>query len=294
MAVYGLQRQRIHGWFDDAVAERNVAATAAPPPQATTPPSQSDSTQHYELPTVAREEEPSAGSELLAAAGTARIALVIDDLGRSLADIDRIEALGVAITYAVLPFETRTTDVSKRVLDGGHELICHLPMEPASGANPGPGALTSAMTGRQLAKATRAALRAVPGAVGVNNHMGSSLTADRRAMRSILRVVGNHNLYFLDSRTSADSVGFVVAREKGIPAAQRQVFLDGELSREWIDGQLLRAMEIAKRDGAAVVIGHPHRVTLDALADWVPEALAAGYEFVEVSKLLERSGGPAE
>lgn len=249
--------------------------------------------ERYDLPEVARQEPPAAEGAVQPAAGAARLALVIDDLGRSLADVDRVAGLGVPVTFAVLPFESHTAEVRDRIVAGGHEFICHLPMEPTNGANPGPGALTSEMRGRQLASATRRALAAVPGVVGVNNHMGSNLTADRRAMRAILRVIGNRGLYFLDSRTSADSVGFAVAQEMRIPTVERRVFLDGELTNDWVAGQFRRALEIARDDGAAVVIGHPHDVTLTALESLVPEAQRAGYEFVEVSKLLERAGSPA-
>lgn len=246
----------------------------------------------YTLPEVARQELPAEPDVLHPAAGVARIALVIDDLGRSVADVERIERLGIPVTYAVLPFETQTRQVAERVLAGGHELICHLPMEPANGADPGPGALTSTMSGRKLAAATRAALKAVPGAVGANNHMGSSLTTNRESMRAILRVIGNRELYFLDSRTSAGSVGYALASEQGIPTAERKVFLDGELRADWVGGQFLRALGLAREEGAAVVIGHPHDVTLTALEEWVPQAVATGYQFVPVSAVLERTGTP--
>lgn len=222
----------------------------------------------------------------------ARIALVIDDLGRSVEVLDTLESLGVPVSYSVLPFETRTREVASEISRRGRELICHLPMEPESGANPGPGALTSEMTPTELRQATRDALAAVPGAVGVNNHMGSELSQNHTAMQAVLEVVDESDLFFLDSRTSSETVGYRMALDLGIPAAERQVFLDGDPDPAAIVFQFRRLLDIARERGAAIAIGHPHRVTLEVLADEIPAAVAAGYEFVPVSFLLDRAAPP--
>jgi polysaccharide deacetylase 2 family uncharacterized protein YibQ len=219
-----------------------------------------------------------------------RLSLVIDDLGRSLQDLDALEALGVPVTYAVLPFETKTSEVTAELRERGHETILHLPMEPSNGADPGPGALRGFMSRSQLEQATRAALAAVPGAVGVNNHMGSKLTTESDKMRTVLGVLTGRELFFLDSRTSAESVGYREAVKLGIPAAQRQVFLDGDPDPQAIRHQFRRWLDLARDRGAAIAIGHPHPYTLEVLAEEVPKARAAGYEFVPVSYLLDYAG----
>lgn len=225
--------------------------------------------------------------------GSARIALVIDDLGRSATDVERLRGLGIPWTGAVLPFETQTERVAAALRESGVEFLCHLPMQPAS-ANPGPGALRLDMTEVELASATRAALAAVPGAAGVNNHMGSVLSADRQAMRTILRELASRDLYFLDSRTSADSVGYRLALELGLPAVERQVFLDVEANEKAVTAQFHHLLEVARERGAALAIGHPHPYTFAVLERLVPAARAAGYEFVPASYLLDRPavGGP--
>lgn len=217
------------------------------------------------------------------------VALVIDDLGRSLEDLDRIRALGVPVTYAVLPFESRTPEVAAELARRGEEILLHLPMEPANGADPGPGALTGAMSPTELAARTRRALEAVPDAVGVNNHMGSMLSADRPAMEAVLGVLAGRELYFLDSRTSAESVAYAAARALEIPAAERQVFLDPDPRPEAVRFQFRRLLEEARARGSAIAIGHPHAGTLDVLAEEVPLARERGYRFVPVSYLLDRS-----
>jgi polysaccharide deacetylase 2 family uncharacterized protein YibQ len=222
------------------------------------------------------------------AGGGARVALVIDDLGRSLAEVDALERLGVPLTYAVLPYETQTAEVTAALLRHGEEVLCHLPMEPRAGADPGPGALRLGMSPDEIRRSTLAALRAVPGAVGVNNHMGSGLSADPPSMGAILAVLAAHGLFFLDSRTSAQSVGYQLAAALGVPAAERQVFLDDDPSPRAVRGEFLRLLELARGRGEAIAIGHPHPATLAALAEEVPRAKALGYRFVRVSALLDR------
>lgn len=238
--------------------------------------------------------EPGGDSATEPTESRARIALVIDDLGRSLGDLETLDALGVPLTFSVLPFEVLTPQVVAEIDRRGWEMLLHLPMEPKSGVDPGPGALTSMMTEEQLATATRAALAAVPGAVGVNNHMGSTLSADLRSMEAILTVVKEQGLFYLDSRTSAESVAYRAAVEQGIPAAERQVFIDAEIAPESIEEQFDRLLNLASERGAAVAIGHPHRPTLEVLAYRIPDALARGFEFVPVSFLLDRPAAAVE
>lgn len=234
-----------------------------------------------------REPAPRRGTDRPSSGAAPRVALVIDDLGRSVHDLERLRALGVPLTYAVLPFEPRTPEVVAALRDRGAEFLLHLPMEPANGADPGPGALTSAMDDAELAAATARALDAVPGAAGVNNHMGSAMSPRREAMAVVLRVIDGRGLYFLDSRTSAETAGYEVARELGMPAAERQVFLDNERDPAAIREQFRRLLEIARERGSAVGIAHPYPETFESLAAAVPEARAAGIEFVTAGSVLD-------
>lgn len=218
----------------------------------------------------------------------ARVAIVIDDLGRDLAEIDALLALDVPLSYAVLPFEVETPSVVAALERQGVEILCHLPMEPTNGEDPGPGAIRTAMSDVELRARTESALDAVGGAVGVNNHMGSGLSANPRAMRRVLAVIAERKLFFLDSRTSARSVGYQLAGEMGIATAERQVFLDGDPTPRAIRAQFERLLGLAGQHGAAIAIGHPHPSTLAQLAELIPEAKAKGVEFVPVSYLLDR------
>jgi uncharacterized protein len=222
-----------------------------------------------------------------------RLALVIDDLGRDINEVQVLKALGIPISYSVLPFEEQTQPVVAALRAQKVEILCHLPMEPKNGQyDPGPGALRLGMGEAELQERTLAALQAVPGATGVNNHMGSVLSENESSMRAILGVLATRNLFFLDSRTSPKSVGYRIASSLGMPAAERQVFLDDDPRDEAITKQLERWLALAKSKGAAIAIGHPHPQTLAVLAREVPRIREAGYQFVPVSFLLDRPGSP--
>lgn len=221
-------------------------------------------------------------------AGKPRIAIVVDDLGRSVAHIEALGRLDVPLTYAVLPYETRTAEVVAMLREGRQQIFVHLPMEAKGAANPGPGALRVTMDDAELHRLTVAALEAVPGAVGVNNHMGSAVAADRRAMGAVLDLLKSRKLLFLDSRTSADSLGYSLARQRGIPAGERQVFLDTERNRDFIRKQFEVLLATATKRGGAIAIAHPYTETLEILAAEVPKARDLGFDFVPVSQLLDR------
>lgn len=218
----------------------------------------------------------------------ARVAMVIDDLGPDLRPVERLLALGLPISYALLPHQPRTAAVAARLAAAGAEILCHLPMEAEGDADPGIGALIAGMPAAELERLAIAAIDGVPGAVGVNNHMGSRLTADRLAMSTVLEVVARRRLFFLDSRTTPDSVGAELAREMGVPQASRDVFLDPDPDPEAVREQFERWLEVASERGAAIAIGHPHAVTLELLERELPALRERGFELVPVSYLLER------
>ncbi len=239
-----------------------------------------------------RREGNAKGSRRAAEGPAGQLALVIDDLGRSIEDVEALEQLGVPLSYSVLPFEAKTREVVARLRGDGREVLCHLPMQPANGRDPGPGALREAMDLDALAAATQRALAQVPGAVGANNHMGSELTTDRAAMGTVLDVLQRHGLFFVDSRTSAGSVGFTLARSLGLPSAERDVFLDDDPDPVAIRREVARFLARSRERGAAIAIAHPRPSTLEVLREEVPKAKAAGFTFVPVSFLLDRSGQP--
>jgi polysaccharide deacetylase 2 family uncharacterized protein YibQ len=262
-------------------AARPAPAPAKPPEERARP---RPATPRPEPPTDATSVERPPGP-----ATRARLALVIDDLGRDLAEVERLLALDLPLSYAVLPFEPRSEEVALRLREAGAEVLVHLPMEGHGDVDPGPGAVLERLSPRRIGALTGRAIDAVPGATGLNNHMGSRVTADETAMSAILDVVARRGLFFLDSRTTAETRAFEWARERGIPAAKRDVFLDDDPSEAAVSAQFAAWLEAARTNGAAVAIGHPREATLAVLERELAGVRAAGFELVPISFLLERS-----
>jgi polysaccharide deacetylase 2 family uncharacterized protein YibQ len=142
-----------------------------------------------------------------------------------------------------------------------------------------------------LAGATRAALARVPGAVGVNNHMGSRFTAARAGMEIVLGELKKRGLLFLDSRTTAQSVGAQIAGELGVPSVARNVVLDDVMSSDNVVHQLAEVERIARKQGFAVAIGHPHDNTIAALMEWLPRLRERGFILVPLTTIVARQRG---
>ncbi len=202
----------------------------------------------------------------------AQLVLVVDDMGYSQERAEQVLALPAPVTLAVLPFAPDTPEIARRAVATGHELILHQPMEALRGS-PGPvavGTLTENMSPERFDADLDAALAAVPGIVGVNNHTGSLLTQDPAAMHRLMQRLAGRGLLFLDSRTTAATVAYRMAREAGVPALKRDVFLDHVADADAIRGQFARAVTIARRQGYAVIIAHPYPVSLRFLAAALP------------------------
>ena len=215
-----------------------------------------------------------------------KLALIVDDCGQWV-DIERgYIALPIPLTLSVLPHVHAAAEISQEAHAAGKGVMLHLPMEPLSGVYPGPGEVKTSMTDAQVTAQVEDDLAQVPLAQGVNNHEGSKASADARVMRDVMRVLAQHgNLFFIDSRTNAASVAEQEAKDAGIPAASRDVFLDNKEDVAYSEAQLREAAAIAKRTGSAIAIGHPRATTLQAVRAMIPQLEAQGITFVLVSSL---------
>lgn len=220
-----------------------------------------------------------------------RIAIVIDDIGYSKEPVEKLLALGGPLTFSVLPYGPASTELAETIHASGSEVMLHLPMEPVG--NPGgvsrEGMLLANMPAEMLKSRFAEAVLQVPHADGVNNHMGSRLTADPGAMKVVMEEVKAKGLFFLDSRTSADSVAFRTARAEGVPAAERNVFLDDVAQVAPILEQVKELEKIARRRGVAVAIGHPYPATVDALKKAIPQLAKDGFELVPASDVVSKT-----
>ncbi len=222
-----------------------------------------------------------------------RVAIVIDDVGFEEEPPLELARLGLPLTFAILPYQRYSRSLGEKLRAAGQEVILHLPMEPLAypRRDPGQGAVAEGMAPAAIEAAVRRDLLAVPEAVGVNNHMGSRATADPAVMRAVLRVVRERSLYFLDSRTTGDTVAFDIAREMGVPAVERSVFLDDRRDESYIEGQVRELLRKARERGSAVAIGHPDPVTVEVLKRSVDLIRSAEIQVVPASELAGGGGG---
>jgi polysaccharide deacetylase 2 family uncharacterized protein YibQ len=221
---------------------------------------------------------------------TVQIAIVIDDLGMDIKQAREILSLPSKITLAVMPGLIQSKKIAELAKQSNREVLIHLPMEyRGKNGKPAAGMLRSDMTPMEFLTIVSDDVESVPGAVGINNHEGSALTENKEAMKFLMAELKARNLMFLDSLTSAQSVAYSTAKEFGLKSGKRDVFLDNDSENPAaIEKQLDELVEIARRNGKAIGIGHPHPATITELRKWTAENGAGrGIEIVPVSKLLQ-------
>ncbi len=217
------------------------------------------------------------------------IGLIIDDMGYDLARGRQALRLPGAVTYAFLPRVPHTPALTREAAALGREIMLHLPMQAVDGGPPGPGGLTLHMTEQDIGRAVADGLAAVPGAVGVNNHMGSLLTRYPGPMGWLMSdLAARGDLYFVDSRTSDLTVAEQTAAAHGLPAARRDVFLDNDPDESQIAAQLELLVAVALRNGNAIGIAHPYPETLAVLRRALPDLARRGVGLLPVSRIIER------
>ncbi|MFC3114636.1 divergent polysaccharide deacetylase family protein [Cellvibrio fontiphilus] len=218
----------------------------------------------------------------------AQLAIIIDDLGYNLSMGRRTLDLPGAITVAVLPFTPHGRELAAYAHRRGKEIMLHAPMSNHHQYPLGRGGLRSGMDKHEFLAVLRHNLAEIPYVQGVNNHMGSQLTEQAEPMSWLMAELKHRRLYFVDSRTSAQTQALNQAQAIGLPSLKRDVFLDDKRDQQLIHQQLLRALEKAQQQGLAVAIGHPYPETLRVL-EQLP-ALLDSYqvELVAVSALMPK------
>ncbi len=217
--------------------------------------------------------------------GQPQIAIVIDDLGLDRARTERAVALAGPVTLSFLAYASDLPKQTEAARKAGHELIVHVPMEPiiqpkyisqTTGANPGHA---------ELLRRLRWDLSRFTGYVGVNNHMGNSLSSDSDSTRAVVAELKNRGLLFLDSHVAGTGVLKAAALE-GVPAVTRDILLDDDVTASSVAERLGDLEKIARQRGTAIAIGHPHDLTLDALKVWIASLPSKGLQLVPLTAVV--------
>ncbi len=217
---------------------------------------------------------------------TARCAIIVDDMGLSLKWAKDFCTIDADLTFSVLPDRPYSEKAARYLHDRGKEVLLHLPMQ-GNGKDPGKGAIYQHMSRSDIRSIVRHNLKSVPHVKGVNNHMGSRITADKDIMRLVLEDIRDRGLFYVDSLTTSKSVCRALAPEIGIPMIARDVFLDNERTDSYIVSQINKLVKISRYYSDAVAICHPYPETLAVLAREIPRIRDQGVEIVRVSKLID-------
>lgn len=220
-----------------------------------------------------------------------RIAIIIDDIGDRHAEGLAAVSLPGAVACAFLPHTPHARELASRAHANGKEVMLHLPLQSLHDKALGPGAITLHTTEPEFRRTLAKNLQAIPHVRGVNNHMGSLLTLHPGHMTWLMQELAvRQEMFFVDSYTHADSVALMMAQERGVPAARRDVFLDNIPEHGAITEQFERLVKLAHERGSAIGIGHPYPETMKFLAQKLPALQAEyGVELVPVNALLTRA-----
>jgi len=256
-----------------AAKNYSASSTVQPPPQ------------QYPGPVLVPEETPS-GSKTAGRPG--RLAIVIDDMGSSMQEARSLAAIGVPLTFSIIPGLRSYRDVAAFAAANGIETMIHIPMQPKGwpGQRLEANGLLVSMDDSAISGRLEEFMRTLPSAVGANNHMGSEFTEHEDRMRVVLDTLKGRGLFFVDSVTAPRSVGMRLARELDMKTGRRSVFLDNEQDGAYILGQLNQALRQARKTGGVIAICHPHPATIRTLEAALPGLAKQGITLVPASELV--------
>ena len=224
----------------------------------------------------------------VALADTPRVAIIIDDMGYHLGNGQRAIQLPGAVSFSFLPGAPRARALAELAHELGKDILLHLPLQAVNDETDAePAEIRIDMSRNRLGHVFDQALDAVPHVIGINSHRGSLLTRHPGHMQWLMEEIRERDaLFFIDSYTHHDSVALQIARENGIDAMKRDVFLDPDPSPEAVAREFERMKTLAKKRGRVLAIGHPYPATLDLLERELPRLADEGFELVRVSELL--------
>jgi len=215
------------------------------------------------------------------------IAIIIDDCGVDEKNTRLISnSFPKEITMSFLPYAKNVQNQVNISKTKGHTIMLHLPMEAIDYNEKGVNTLKTTWANEQLLKQTKFFLNSFTGYVGVNNHTGSKFTQNREKMDVVLRELKNRDLFFLDSVTIGSSVAYDEAKKLNIRTNKRNMFIDHQDDKTYIKKQLLKAEAFAKRNGLAIIIGHPRDNTISALKEWLPTLSSKDINLIPISRAI--------
>lgn len=216
-----------------------------------------------------------------------RIAIIIDDIGYDLKPVKELLKINADLTFAVLPSLSHSGEAAQMLRKAKKEILLHLPMEPMSypDEKPGQGALFTDMNDEEIIFQLRKNIKSVPNIAGVNNHMGSKFMMNEDKLALIFRELKKKKLFFIDSRTSAETKAEAAAHKVGLPMSERKIFIDNDRDYKKIYNNLINISK-ANDNTPVILIGHPYPETILAIKDATKVLREQGISIVPVSKII--------
>lgn len=217
-----------------------------------------------------------------------KVAIVMDDFGNNMSNLDALFAPRLPVTLSILPNLPYSRRVAELARSRGYEVILHLPLEALDKSAPSESdTIKTDMDGKTVVSMLNQEITTVPGIRGISNHQGSKATEDSATMSTIMADLKKKNLYFFDSFVTDRSICREAAKKAGIRYARRDIFLDNDMSPESIEKQVLSLRRFAFRKGSAIAVCHDRKNTIAVLNRMMPELAADGIEFVMLSDMVK-------
>ena len=223
----------------------------------------------------------------LSAVAKPNIIVILDDLGYRPTDVAAF-SLPKEVAFSILPQTPLSKIIAQRAAQEGRPVMLHMPMQATNHKSMGPLGLSTDMFPAAIIHTLRKAIKSVPNAIGVNNHMGSAFTGQEDGMKALMEEIKRQGLFFVDSRTTVLTKAQEVAERVGVPNASRQIFLDHQRNPEFFKRQFERMKNIATDKGHVVVIGHPHPETIDFLKQHLPSLETEGFNLLSIADYFTR------
>lgn len=216
-----------------------------------------------------------------------KVAIVIDDWGYNLNNINLLDSIEIPLTLAILPNLSFSSEIAS--IEDQHanrELILHMPMEPEDDSlRLEKDTILDSMDSAEITSLIGSALKTVPFAKGVSNHMGSKMTRNREAVGAVMKELRSRGIFFLDSVAVSDTICEQAAKDYEVAFIKRDVFLDNAADKEYISAQFDQLIASALEKGSAVGIGHDRSLTLETIREKARQLEDSDIEFVLVSEL---------
>ena len=216
------------------------------------------------------------------------ISIIIDDLGYKQKEDILALSLPGPVAYAILPHAPYTKKIATIASQNGKEILLHQPMQALENNKLlGPGALTLNMTHKEFVKTLETNISVISNIIGINNHMGSLLTRHPGHMQWLMNVLKKNEYIYVDSLTSTNSVAGEIAKKNKIPFLKRDIFLDNNTDLEYITKKFFELITLAKKEGTALAIAHPHSNTIKTLSEFLQDIDAYGVKLIGVKSLIK-------